>query len=114
MRDAARLVLGREAAGDPTREPAARATPPEVMACRQRRERARVVDEAGQVADAGRLDDAVEETVDAERAVVEPPRTSEQDGGVVAGERGELAAVRALVQREEDQRETRVVAAGLE
>src|SRR5581483_5131186 len=70
--------------------------------------------EAREVADARRLDDAVEEAVDTERAVVEPPRASEKDGRVVAGERGELSAVRALVEREEDQGQARVVAARLE
>ena len=58
--------------------------------------------------------DPVEEAVDARRAVVEPPGAAEQHRGIVAGERRKLAAVGALVEREENDREARVVAARLE
>ena len=42
-----------------------------------------------------------------DRAVVEPPRAAEQDRGIVARERRELAAVRALVEREENDARSR-------
>src|SRR5581483_10050545 len=112
--DAARLVLGGGAGGDAARKPPGRAPAPEVVPRGERGQCARVVHEAGEVANSGRLDDAVEKAVDAERAVVEPPRAAEQHCRVVAGERRELAAVRALVESEEDQREARLVAACLE
>jgi GT2 family glycosyltransferase len=59
-----RLRFVEEAGLDLACEPAGRAAAPEVVPRRQSGERAGVVDEAGQVVDPGRLDDAVEETVD--------------------------------------------------
>ena len=80
----------------------------------KRGQRARVVDEAGEVVQPRRLGDPVEEAVDARGAVVEPPRAAEQDRGIVTGERRQLAAVGALVEREEDDGEARLVATRLE
>jgi len=69
----------------------------------------RVVDEAREVVDACGLDDTVEEAVDAGRAVVEPPRAAELHRRIVARHRRELAAVRALVEREENDVKFRVI-----
>ena len=84
------------------------------MPRRERGQGTGVVDEAGEVVDPRGLDDAVEEAVDAGRAVVEPPGAAEQHRGIVAGERRELAAVGALVEREENDAEVRIAAACLE
>ena len=79
------------------------------MANRDRAEGASVVVEAGQVGDAGDLHDRIEVTGDAVRAVQEPPRRTEPDGGVIAGQRRELPRVDGLVEGEQDQPEARVV-----
>ena len=80
----------------------------------KRSQGARVVDEAGEVVEPGRLGDPVEEPVDARRAVVKPPRAAERDGGIVTGERRQLTAVRALVEREQNDGEAGVVSVRLE
>ena len=113
-REAARLVLADEAGLDLSAEPAARAAPPQVVPRGKRGEGAGVVDEAREVVEPGRLGDPVEEPVDARRAVVEPPRAAERDRGIVACERRQLAAVRALVEREQNDGEAGVVAVRLE
>ena len=54
------------------------------------------------------------EPPDALRAVVEPPGRPEPEGGIVAGERGELAAVGALVQGVDDHGQAGLVAEPVE
>ena len=77
-------------------------------------EGARVVVEAGGVVQARRLDHLVEVAAHAVEAVVEPPGRAEPQRRVVAGQRGQLAGVGRLVQGEQDQRQPRVVAEGVE
>ena len=104
-----RLVLVHDAADDETGEPVRARAAPDVVADRDRAEGARVVVETDRVVQPGRLDDLVEIASHAVEAVVEPPRRPEPDGRVVAGQWRELAGVGRLVEREQDQGETRIV-----
>ena len=73
----------------------------EIVARRNRAERARVVVEAGGVVDARRLRDLLPKARHALDRIVEPPRRAEPHRRIVTGERRELARVSRLVEREE-------------
>jgi hypothetical protein len=83
---------------------------PEVMACRDRQERARVIVEPGEVAVARGLDHRVEIAADAVEAVVEPPGWPEPERGPVPCHRRKFPRIAGLVQREDDEAKARVVA----
>ena len=79
-----------------------------------REQRPGVVVEPDGVGEAGGLGDQLAEPADALGAVVEPPRRSEPQRRVVAGERGQLPAVGALVERVDDDGQRRLVAEPVE
>ena len=89
-------------------------TPGDVVAGRDRQERAGVVDESGRVGEAGGLGDRPAVAQHSFDAVEEPPRRAEAHGRVVPGQRGEFAAERRLVEGEHDEPEARVVAEPVE
>src|SRR6266566_7980265 len=88
--------------------------PRQIVPRRDRAERARVVVEAGCLVDRRRFGRPLAEAPHAFHRIVEPPRGAEAHRGVVPRKRRELAAVRRFVQREQDEREPRIVAVTLE
>src|SRR5262245_21303252 len=86
----------------------------EIVARGNRAERACVVVEARGVVDPGGLRDLLAVARHAIDRIVEPPRGAESHGWVVTREWRELPRVRRLVEREEQQREPRIVAVRLE
>ena len=86
----------------------------QIVASRDGAEGPSVVVEARGLVDPRRLGGALAEPHHAEHGIVEPPRRSEPHRRIVARERGQLAAVRRLVQREQHERQSRVVAVRVE
>ena len=114
MRDLVRLVLVEPVLGDELGQKPAVDAPRHVVPCGDREIGARVVVEADGVVEAGGLRRELAEAAHAAGAVEEPPGRPEPQARIVAGERRELAAVGALVEREQDQREVRLVAEAIE
>src|SRR6185503_6195031 len=99
---------------DEAREEAAIHATRQVVPRRDRQEGARVVVEAYGVVEAGRLGGLLAEAPHALGAVVEPPGRAELENWIVSRERRQLAAVRALVEREQDQRQRALIAETIE
>ena len=91
------------------RQPVAAHASPDLVSRRDRRERARVVDESGGVGEPADRRCGVEEAADADGAVEKPPRRAENERRVVAGKRRQLARERALVEGVGDEREPGIV-----
>src|SRR5437016_1289134 len=89
-------------------QPVAAGAPPDLVPRRDGWEGARVVDEPGGVREPADRRRRVEEATHPRGAVQEPPGRAEEERRVVAGERRQLAAERALVERVGDERERRV------
>ena len=88
--------------------------PREVVPRRNGAESARVVVEPRSLVDRGRFGCLLAKPPHPFHRIVEPPRGAEAHRGVVAREGRELAAVRRFVQRKKHERETRIVAVGVE
>jgi hypothetical protein len=73
-------------------------------------ERPGVVDEPGGVVEAGRVGDRLPEAPHGVGGVEEPPRRPQVERGVTAGQRGQLPAVRVLVERVDHHPQPRIVA----
>ena len=93
--------FGKETAVDPPRD---------IVARRDREEGAGVVVEADGVVEAGGFRGHPAEAAHAFGAIMEPPGRAKLEAGIVPGERREFAGVAAFIQREEDDRQARVIA----
>src|SRR5690349_1330056 len=102
-------MLGHEAGEEGAVDPAG-----DVVPRRDRKEGAGIVVEADGIEKAGSLGGHLAEAPHPFRAVVEPPGRAELQARIMAGQRRELAGVDALVQREQDDREARLVAEAIE
>src|SRR5690606_440458 len=86
----------------------------DIMARRNRKKGARVVVEAYGVVEAGRFRCLLTEAHEPFRAVVEPPCRPELERWIMSSERCQLTTVSALIEREDDDREGRIVAEAVE
>src|SRR5512141_3298681 len=89
-------------------QPVGGGSPPDIMPCRDGTESARIIVEASRVVDACRFHYLVEVACHAIQAVEEPPGWTEFQCGVVTCQCGEFAGIGCLIEREQDQCETRV------
>ena len=82
----------------------------QIVARGDRAERARVVVEAGGLVDPRGLRGVLSKAPHALQGVVKPPGRAEAHGGIMPGEGRQLPAVGGLVEREDHERESRIVA----
>src|SRR6185503_18295419 len=84
------------------------------MACGNREEGAGVVVETGGVVEACGFRRHLSEAAHAFRGIVEPPGRTQLEAGVMARERRQLARICTFIEREEDDREFRLVTEAIE
>src|SRR5690606_23123015 len=109
-----RRVLINAMLRDQTREINTVDTTRQIMASRNRQERARVVVESDGVVEAGCFGGVLAEAQHAFRAVVEPPGRTELQRRVMSCERRQLTAVHRLIEREQNDAQRLAVTEAIE
>ncbi len=104
-----RVVGVHDAAHHQACQPVADHAPPQIVPRGYGGKGTRVVGETGGVVQPRGLDDLVQVAVHSVDAIVEPPRGTQLEGGIVARQRGQLAGVGCVIQREQDQGQPGVV-----
>src|SRR5262245_64484127 len=100
--------------GDEPRQKVCVDTSRQIVSGGNRAKRARVVVETCGIVDPGSLRDLLAVPRHAVDRIVEPPRRTESHGWIMTSEWRELARVRRLVERKQEQREPRIVSIRLE